>query len=137
MKLAVTITAIDPPFDATDGVRFGLQPKRGTVEHSGAHRTTSFHTELDLRAEGTSFDFAGAHVHGRRGDRFLYVSWGVPDSDGPFVMFARAKVKLNSIDNALLDRIGDDIIMVAEFQATNLAGQPASGTVAASDIHWA
>jgi hypothetical protein len=41
-------------------------------------------------------DFRGKAVHGRRGARFLYLSWG-DLSSGQFVMFRRAKLHLSAI----------------------------------------
>jgi hypothetical protein len=36
-------------------------------------------------------DFGGPYVHGRRGERFLYLTWGTFDGDA-FHMFRRAKL---------------------------------------------
>jgi hypothetical protein len=41
-------------------------------------------------------DFRGKAVHGRRGERFLYLSWGDLAS-GRFEMFRRAKLHLSTI----------------------------------------
>jgi len=41
-------------------------------------------------------DFRGKAVHGRRGGRFLYLSWG-DLSSGQFAMFRRAKLHLSAI----------------------------------------
>ena len=37
-----------------------------------------------------AIDFGGPFVHGRKGERFLYLSWGAVDPD--FEMFRRAKL---------------------------------------------
>jgi Family of unknown function (DUF5990) len=42
-------------------------------------------------------DFRGPFVHGKRGDRFLYLSWGQLDPDGTFTMFRRSKLHLSKI----------------------------------------
>ena len=52
--------------------------------------------------------FAGPFVHGQRGDRFLYLSWGVlerggGEGRGTFTMFRRAKVHLDALDAAALE----------------------------------
>jgi hypothetical protein len=49
--------------------------------------------------DGTT-DFGGPFVHGRRGDRFLYLSWGTGSDD--FQMFRRAKLNFADIDSAVL-----------------------------------
>jgi hypothetical protein len=38
-------------------------------------------------------DFRGPAVHGRKGDRFVYLTWGTV-TDGSFSMFRRAKLML-------------------------------------------
>jgi len=51
-------------------------------------------------------DFRGPHVQGRKGDRFLYLSWGTVGDRGAFDMFRRAKLMLSAIDG--------DVIKAAE-----------------------
>lgn len=136
-SIAVTIAAVDPPFDASNGVVFGLQSKHGVDGPVPASRSADFVTDIEVRTSGTGIDFAGDHAHGRRGDRFLYLSWGVPDGTEPFVMFARAKVKLADIPPELLDAaIEQENPLRAELQATNSRGQPASGTIRPPAIQW-
>ena len=43
-------------------------------------------------------DFKGPAVHGERGDRFLYLTWGDVDDYAHFRRFRRAKLMLNRID---------------------------------------
>ena len=136
--LSVTIVAIDPPFTVEDGVLFGLQSRRDADDPVPACSTTEFQTTIDVvRTDHSEVDFAGKHVHGRRGDRFIYISWGVPDQTEPFVMFARAKIKLGSIPDDLLERAAQQgRVLIVEMQATNTKGQPASVTIEATAIHW-
>ena len=47
-------------------------------------------------------DLRGPAVHGRRGERFLYLTWGQVSSDGGFEMFRRAKLMIGDIDAGLL-----------------------------------
>ncbi len=53
--------------------------------------------------EPTGGDFRGPHVQGKRGERFLYLSWGTVDEDGRFAMFRRAKLMLGAVDQSVLD----------------------------------
>ena len=57
--------------------------------------------EFPIEAAGV--DFRGPHVQGRRGDRFLYLSWGTVDDNGTFAMFRRAKLMLAAVDRDVLD----------------------------------
>ncbi|MEM9464473.1 MAG: DUF5990 family protein [Actinomycetota bacterium] len=135
--LSVTLAATDPPFDAGHGVLFGLQAKHGVDEPEPATASRDFHTKIEVRTTADGFDFAGEHVHGRRGDRFIYLSWGVPDQTEPFVMFARAKIKLAHISPDLLERALEHRRgLRAALQATNAKGQPASGTINPPAIRW-
>lgn len=47
-------------------------------------------------------DFRGPWVHGRRPQRFLYLSWGEVGPDGRFEMFRRAKLHLTDLPAAEL-----------------------------------
>lgn len=138
IPLEVTIVATDPPFTAKDGVLFGLQSRHDVDDPRPASVTTEFHTTIDIiRTANSGVDSAGEHVHGRRGDRFVYLAWGLPDPSGPFVMFARTKVKLDSITVALLDvSVNNGQPLMAELRATNPKGQPASGTIKPPSIDW-
>ena len=103
-RVSVTLAATDPPFNDGHGVLLGLQSKHGVDDPVPATASTDFHTKIDVRTTADGVDFAGEHVHGRRGDRFIYLSWGLPDQTEPFVMFARAKIKLAQISPDLLER---------------------------------
>ena len=43
-------------------------------------------------------DFRGPAVQGKRGERFLYLTWGDVGPDGEFEMFRRAKLMLDRVD---------------------------------------
>lgn len=136
--ISITIVASEPPFAAGDGVLFGLQSGSVVEDAVPACDTTEFQATIDVTQTGNSdVDFSGVHVHGRRGDRFIYLSWGIADQTEPFVMFARAKIKLDSILLDLLDAaIEQDCALVAHLHATNTRGQPASGTINPPAIDW-
>lgn len=137
ISLDLTIVATDPPFAVGDGVLFGLQSKHVVDDPVPACATAEFQTAIEVVRSGGEFDFTGRHVHGRRGDRFLYVSWGIPDGAEPFVMFARAKIKLLAIPSGLLDDvIGTGQVLTADLQATDSKGQPATGTITPPAIRW-
>ena len=135
--VSVTLAATDPPFRADDAVLFGLQSSRGVDDPVPATASTDFRTEIDVRTTRDGVDFAGEHVHGRRGDRFIYLAWGLPDQTEPFVMFARAKIKLAHIPPDLLEQAREHGQgLRAELEATNANGQSASGTINPPAIRW-
>ncbi len=47
-------------------------------------------------------DFRGPFVHGRPGERFLYLSWGEVGTAGRFEMFRRAKLHLSALSEDTL-----------------------------------
>ena len=59
---------------------------------------------VDVRtvAVPDGFDLRGPAIHGRRGERFLYLTWGQVGTDGRFEMFRRAKLMVADIDPDLL-----------------------------------
>ena len=139
-SVRIRLVVADPPFLAEHGVAFGLQGRNGEVEAVPAVDTSVFETEVEVvGAIGDDpVDFRGRHVNGRRGDRFLYLSWGAVSADEPFVMVARAKIGLATIPQELLSVAADDGAVTVEcrLQATDAKGQPASGTVRPPALHW-
>lgn len=59
--------------------------------------------ELDIEVVRTpqGTDFRGPYVHGKKGERFLYLSWGELAPGGSFEMFRRAKLHLSALDSVL------------------------------------
>jgi hypothetical protein len=93
-----------PEGDVLSDVHVGLQVGRdpeGLVPGDAA----SARWELDVRvqqADDGSLDFKGGAVHGKRGERVVYLTWGNLSPDGAFEMFRRAKLMLNRIDPTLV-----------------------------------
>src|SRR6185436_19429671 len=87
-----------------ENVHVGVQMKR---EPSALVRADALAAHWDLDVDvvhtDTGLDFRGPAVQGKRGERFLYLTWGEVHSDGVFEMFRRAKLMLNRIDAGLID----------------------------------
>lgn len=116
---------------------FGLQSKHGVDEPLPASESAEFRVQIEVRSSNEGLDFAGDHVHGRRGDRSMYLSWGVAEATEPFVLFARAKIKLAHIPADLVElAVQQRRPLQADLEATNARGQPASGTINAPAISW-
>ncbi|WP_329112417.1 DUF5990 family protein [Streptomyces sp. NBC_01353] len=58
----------------------------------GVHRQT-----VDTPDGPGALDFRGPHVQGRRGARFLYLTWGEQPPGAEFTMFRRAKLFLDDL----------------------------------------
>ena len=57
--------------------------------------------DIDIRVvtlDDGSVDTRGPAVHGRRGERFVYLTWGDVAADGSFHMFRRAKLMLGDVE---------------------------------------
>lgn len=82
-------------------------------------------------------DFRGPAVHGKRGDRFLYLTWGEVTVDHPFAMFRRAKLMLDRIDPALVATSrADGRALRAEIDLTDGYGGPRCARVDPPALQW-
>lgn len=93
---------------------------------------------MELRAEfevverDDGLDFRGPYVQGRRGERFVYIAWGLGADPADFHMFRRAKVMLHEIPARLL--VGDTI--VATIDGTSADGGPVCARVRPEHVAW-
>lgn len=84
--------------------------------------------DVRVTAQDDARDFTGPAVHGRRGDRFLYLTWGEVDGQN-FAMFRRAKVMLADVP-----AVGDEV--VADVDLTDESGMPRCARLHEPQIHW-
>ena len=94
-------------------VHVGVQVRREPTELVRADAEGAEWT-VDLRT--VDGDFRGPAVQGRKGDRFVYLTWGTVD-DGSFTMFHRAKLML-------ADLPVDAQEVVVEVHLTDERGMP-------------
>lgn len=109
-----------------DDIHVAVQRKQEVVEQvradaARASWTVEVTTKLD--ADG-ALDFGGPFVHGKRGERFLYLSW----SAGTDAMFRRAKIMLNEAP------VGEDV--TARIGLTDSSGMPLCARVKSPHITW-
>ncbi len=82
-------------------------------------------------------DFRGPAVQGKRGERFVYLTWGDVAADGTFAMFRRAKLMLADVDASLLDAAHhDDRTLVATVDLSDERGGPRCARVRPPAIEW-
>ena len=82
-------------------------------------------------------DYRGPHVQGKRGDRFIYLSWGTVDDRGTFEMFRRTKLMLAAVPDDVLDaanRPGRALVGALELTAAD--GSPVCAAVRPPKISW-
>jgi hypothetical protein len=107
------------------GVQVGSRPE-GLVPGDAAEARW----EVDVRVVHLEDerDFRGPAVHGKRGERFLYITWG--EFDGrQFAMFRRAKLMLADVPDA------EDV--TAEVDLTDDHGMPCCARLHDPVIRWA
>jgi hypothetical protein len=70
-------------------------------------------------------DLRGPAVYGRKGERFLYLTWGDVGASDSFAMFRRAKLMIGDIDPEMLAAATrDDGVLVASLSLTDERGCP-------------
>jgi Family of unknown function (DUF5990) len=112
-------------------VQEGKEP-RGLVPGDAPSATWDVEVRQVTDAAG-QIDARGRAVHGKRGDRFLYLTWGDVRDDGSFAMFRRAKLMIPDIEPDLWAAGGD---LVAELELTDARGGPVCARVRPPAIRW-
>ncbi len=120
----------------------GLQSGRdGLLEGVVLANGRQFDVEVGVR-EGRDGepDFRGPLVHGRVGDRFLYIAWLEPVQDGSRKMFRRLKLYLSPVARRgwSSEGIGWDLVrgpgpVWCEVSGCDAHGGPACGT---AELTW-
>ena len=83
-----------------------------------------------------AFDFRGPVVHGKRGERFVYLTWGDVGADRSFRMFRRAKLMLDRIDPTLVRDASDAGALVATVDLSDDHGCPRCARVDPPAVVW-
>jgi hypothetical protein len=82
-------------------------------------------------------DLRGPAVHGKKGERFLYLTWGNVGADRSFAMFRRAKLMIDDIGfEVLAAAIRDDGVLVASLSLTDACGGPRCARVKPPVVAW-
>ncbi|HVW32571.1 MAG TPA: DUF5990 family protein [Acidimicrobiia bacterium] len=90
-----------------------------------------------LPGDDARWDFRGPYVHGRRGERFLYLTWGDVGPDGAFNMFRRAKLHLSPLQGGLLEQAAaPGHRLVGRLGLTDGRGGPRCASIRPPGIEW-
>jgi hypothetical protein len=113
---------------AYDDVHVALQvrsdPERPVRADASA---AGWATDVQVVATESGRDFRGPAVHGRRGERFVYLTWGTVDQ-GTFTMFRRAKLMLSEAPDA-----GE---VTASVHLTDECGMPRCARLREPAVEW-
>lgn len=141
-ELAVRILGLNLPglgFDGHRAVHLGVQRGSEVVDIvPGDSPIAVFDFSIRLVDVGEGeLDFRGPYVHGRRGERFTYLSWGELGGDGAFAMFRRAKLHLSAIEQPVLHKaLQSGSRLEAELGLTDRCGGPLCASVRPPLIAW-
>jgi len=125
--------------DEHRNVHVGLQVRREPTALVPADALdATWELDVEVRADDEhGLDFRGPAVQGKRGERFLYLTWGDLDDGGGFHMFRRAKLMLHRVDPSMVraaNRAGRTL--VASVDLTDEHGCPRCARVDPPAITW-
>lgn len=113
------------------GIQIGKEPRE--LVRADAE-TSSWVIPIECVAREGGLDFRGAAVQGKRGDRFVYLTWGDVDEDGAFTMFRRAKLMLADLEPLAAD--DTDRTIVATVDLTDDCGGPRCARLRAPTLRF-
>jgi hypothetical protein len=120
--------------DVHVGIQIGREPAELVV---GDAKSARWVTDIRVVSNDGELDFRGPAVQGKRGDRFVYLTWGDLGHPGMFAMFRRAKLMLNSIPPALVDQAeATNGTVVGTVGLTDRHGMPLCAAVRPPVIAW-
>jgi len=120
-----------------DNVHVGIQIRRDPAQLVRADQTEiRWELDIDIVRKDTGLDFHGPAVQGKRGDRFLYLTWGNVDPDTGFEMFRRAKLMLDRIEPTLIETAIDAGYLEATVDLTGGDGGPRCARVDPPAVTW-
>jgi len=134
--MLLTIRGVDLPGrvcgsgpEGHGNVHVGIQVRRDPVELvPGDAARAEWTVELTTVYRDDAVDFRGPTVQGRRGERFVYLTWGDVDGD-TFTMFRRLKLMLTDLPS-----VTDDV--VATIRLTDECGMPLCARVGPQALTW-
>ncbi|HEX8861604.1 MAG TPA: DUF5990 family protein [Actinomycetes bacterium] len=120
-------------------IHLGVQRRPGEVVGlvPGDADAAVFDLPLDVVTDERGVDFRGPFVQGRRGERFLYLSWGEVGPGAGFEMFRRAKLQLGPLaEPELAGRLGTGSRVEASLDLTDANGGPRCASVRPPIVRW-
>lgn len=82
-------------------------------------------------------DFGGPFVKGKRGERFVYLSWGTVADDGTFTLFRAAKLWLSNVERSVIEEaMLPGRRLVGSLGLTDRKGYPLCASVRPPTIAW-
>jgi hypothetical protein len=121
------------------GIHVGVQKGTeviGLVTGDAADAVFDIDLEVVADSDGEP-DFRGPYVQGRRGERFVYLSWGEVDDQGTFAMFRRLKLHLAPlVEQSSPERVLTAKKIQAVLELTDTRGRPLAASVRPPWVTW-
>ena len=121
------------------GIHVGIQRGNdvvGLVIGDAADAVFDIDLDIVVGLDGQP-DFRGPYVHGRRGERFVYLSWGEVDDTGTFAMFRRLKLHLAPLaEQSAADTLLKARKIQAVLELTDTRGRPLAASVRPPWVTW-
>jgi hypothetical protein len=121
-----------------ENVHVGVQRREDVVDFiPGDAPDAAWNFTVDTVTKDGSLDLRGLFVQGKRGDRFLYLSWGTVDDANHFEMFRRAKLMFDAVPDEVLrsaQALGHRL--VGTVNMTHDDGMPRCAAVRPPVIEW-
>jgi Family of unknown function (DUF5990) len=144
-RVRVAITGINlpgrafcrPDGSSMDNVHVGVQVRQdptGLVRADESEACWEVDVEV-VRKDGV-LDFRGPAVHGKRGDRFIYLTWGDVGPDNTFEMFRRAKLILDRVEPELIESAMETGCLRVVVDLTDGRGGPRCARVDPPALTW-
>ncbi len=121
-----------------DPVYIGIQKKDEVIDLArGDAKKAEFNFPVEV-IPGKEYDFRGPFIHGGKGERFLYLSWGELGKGNKFEMFRRAKLFLSDIELKILKAALSNNSRTIEgaIDLTDDKGGPLCGSAVSRKVIW-
>ncbi len=120
-----------------DNAHVGVQIRRDPAQLVRADESeTRWELEVEVVSKDGALDFRGPAVQGKRGDRFIYLTWGDVGPDDGFEMFRRAKLMLDRVDPEVIESAAEAGCLEAVVDLTSDDGGPRCARVDPPAIVW-
>jgi len=120
-----------------DNVHVGVQLRRDPAWLvPGDAPSALWELDLEVLETDDGLDFRGPAVQGRKGERFVYLSWVHVDADDGIEMFARAKLMLSRVDDDLVRCASTEGGLRALVHLSDSNGRPRCARVDPPAVLW-
>lgn len=126
-----------PDGSSMDNVHVGVQIRQDPEGLVRADESTArWEVDVEVVRNDGGLDFRGPGVHGKGGDRFIYLTWGNVGPDNTFEMFRRAKLVLDRVEPQLVERAVATGHLAVAVELTDNDGGPRCARVDPPALAW-